>query len=543
MNIRTLHLFVLSIISISAFSQKATKLILKAPKLVVGIVVDQMRYDYLYRYDSKYGKGGLKRMMREGFNAKNLHYNYGPTVTAAGHAAIFTGSVPNVNGIVGNEWYDQRTNKSVYCTEDSTVSTVGTTSTAGKMSPKNLLVSTVTDQLRLANNFRSKTIGIALKDRGSILPAGHTANGAYWFDSFDGSWITSTFYMNDLPKWVKDFNAKKYSSQYKNYTWNTLFPIDNYTESTADDVAYESKMFGQTNSAFPHKISENNGNIHEMMKSTPMGNTITKDFALAAIDGENLGESDFTDFLAVSFSSPDYIGHAFGPNSIEVEDNYLRLDKDIEEILTKLDAKLGKNNYLVFLSADHGVADVPGFWKQNKLPAGLLQMIGIRNIANDALKNKFGLTNLIEAEDNNQLYLNDTVLKEKNLSVGDVCKVIKESIIDNEAIADIINLHEMTNVNLPENLRSKIINGVNIKRSGDIMILGRPMYYAGRPTGTGHSAIYNYDSHVPALFFGWNVPHGESSVRYSISDIAPTVSNLLNILEPSGNIGNPIQFK
>jgi predicted AlkP superfamily pyrophosphatase or phosphodiesterase len=543
MNIRALQLCVLATISISAFSQKAIKTLPKAPKLVVGIVVDQMRYDYLYRYDSKYGKGGLKRMMKEGFNAKNLHYNYGPTVTAAGHAAIFTGSVPNVNGIVGNDWYDQKTNKDVYCTEDSTVSTVGTTSTAGKMSPKNLLVSTVTDQLRIANNFRSKTIGVALKDRGSILPAGHTANGAYWFDSFDGSWITSTFYMNDLPKWVKDFNAKKSADKYKNAVWNTLLPINKYTESTADESVFESKMFGQTNTSFPHQIPEGKGNVYEMLKSTPFGNTLTKEFALAAIEGENLGKGEFTDFLTISFSSPDYVGHAFGPNSIEVEDIYLRLDKDLEEILNTLDAKLGKNNYLVFLSADHGVADIPGLWKQNKLPAGLFQTVGIRNIANDALNKKFGVSNLIEAEDNYQYYLNDKVLKEKNITINEVCAVIKENILDNEGIADVINLHELNNVNLPASLLSKIVNGVNVKRSGDIMLLTRPMYYAGRPTGTGHSVIYNYDSHVPALFFGWKVPSGESAVRYSISDIAPTISNLLNILEPSGSVGNPILFK
>ncbi|MES2797440.1 MAG: alkaline phosphatase PafA [Bacteroidota bacterium] len=533
------------LINISVFAQKKAKLevIADSPKLVVGIVVDQMRYDYLYRYGAKYGKGGLKRMMSEGFNAKNLHYNYGPTVTAAGHAAIFTGSVPNVNGIIGNDWYDQKANKNVYCTEDSTVNTVGSTSTAGKMSPKNLLVSTVTDQLRIANNFRSKTIGVALKDRGSILPAGHTANGAYWFDSFNGSWITSTFYMNDLPQWVKDFNAKKSVDKYKNATWNTLLPIDQYTESTADEVPYESKMFGQANTSFPHQLLEAKGNVYEMLKSSPFGNTITKEFALAAIDGENLGKDEFTDFLTISFSSPDYVGHAFGPNSIEVEDVYLRLDKDIEEILNALDYKLGKNNYLVFLSADHGVADVPSFWKQNKLPAGLLQTIGIRNIANDALNKKFGVNNLIEAEDNNQYYLNDKILKEKNLSVNEVCAVIKENILGIEGLADVINLHELNTVKLEASLLSKIINGINIKRSGDIMLLARPMYYAGRPTGTGHSAIYNYDSHVPALFFGWKVPKGESAVRYSISDIAPTVSNLLNILEPSGSIGNPIIFK
>jgi predicted AlkP superfamily pyrophosphatase or phosphodiesterase len=537
----------------SAFSQKKQKGIdsgavknivtLNGPKLVVGIVVDQMRYDFLYRYGSKYGKGGFKRLMNEGFNCKNLHYNYGPTVTAAGHAAIFTGSIPSINGIVGNDWYDQVNEKNMYCTEDTTVKTVGTTSAAGKMSPKNLLVSTITDQLRIANNFRSKTIGIALKDRGSILPAGHTANGAYWFDSFDGSFITSTFYMNDLPKWVQDFNAKKVANKFINTSWTTLLPIEKYTESTADDQPFESKLLGETKSVFPHELVGTRGNIYETLKSTPFGNTITKEFALAAVEGENLGGGEFTDFLTVSFSSPDYVGHAFGPNSIEVEDVYLRLDKDIEEILTTLDNKLGKNNYLVFLSADHGVADVPGFWKQNKLPAGLLQTIGMRSLANEALKQKFGTTDIIKSEDNNQYYLNHSVLKSKNITVAQVFEVIREAVINVDGVSDIINLHDLNASNLPESLVAKIKNGINAKRSGDIMVLSRPQWFGGRPTGTTHGSIYNYDTHVPALFFGWNIPKGETSLRYSISDIAPTVANLLNILEPSGNIGNPIIFK
>lgn len=541
---RKLFIFSLLVAFFPSVSQQKTKNnIPNKPKLVVGIVVDQMRYDFLYRYQSKYGKGGFNRMMNEGFNAKNLHYHYGPTVTAAGHAAIFTGSAPNINGIVGNDWYDQKLNKTMYCTEDSTVKAVGNNSIAGKMSPKNLLVSTITDQLRIANNFQSKTIGIALKDRGAILPAGHNANAAYWLDGSDGNWITSTFYMNELPKWVATYNAQKNVEKYRNKSWTTLLPIENYTESTADDQNYESKLGGETKSVFPHDFLKTTGNINELVKSTPFGNELTKDFALAAIENENLGMGNYTDFLAISFSSPDYAGHAFGPNSIEVEDIYLKLDLDIAEILSKLDAKLGKNNYLVFLSADHGVADVPGFWKQNKMPAGVLAYGASMNIANQALKDKLGIEKLIESEDNSQFYLNDQIMMEKGLKMTDVFPIIKQSLMPIEAVADVINLNEIQNANLPEVLKNKVINGINAKRSGDIMILYKPMIFSGRSTGTTHGTIYNYDTHVPALFFGWKIPKGESSVPYAISDIAPTIANLLNILEPSGNIGNPIIMK
>jgi predicted AlkP superfamily pyrophosphatase or phosphodiesterase len=535
----------LILLSFTSFSQRVVLPISypKRPKLVIGIVVDQMRYDFLYRYDSKYGKGGFKRLMNEGYNCKNLHYNYGPTVTAAGHSSIFTGSVPNISGIIGNEWYDQPTQKTVYCVEDSTVKTIGSSSNAGKMSPKNMLVSTVTDQLRIANSFNSKTVGVALKDRGSILPAGHTANAAYWFDGTDGSWITSTFYMNELPKWVKDFNDKKSANKYLNTTWNTLLPIEKYTESTPDDQPYETKFSGETKAVFPHDFLGTRGSIYELVKSTPFGNTLTKEFAMAAFENEKLGQGKYTDFLTVSFSSPDYAGHAYGPNSIEVEDIYLRLDKDLEEMLNTFDAKLGKNNYLVFLSADHGVADVPGFWKQNKLPAGVLTYNVAKTIGNKALKDKFGVENLIEAEDNGQLYFNDNLIKEKNLNKAQLFEIIKEEVIKMDGIADVINLHDLEAANVPELLKNRIKNGYNAKRSGDILVLNRPQYFAGRTTGTTHGSVYNYDTHVPALFYGWNVPVGESSVKYTISDIAPTISNLLNILEPSGNIGDPIIFK
>jgi Type I phosphodiesterase / nucleotide pyrophosphatase len=420
---------------------------------------------------------------------------------------------------------------------------VGNSSIAGKMSPKNLLVSTVTDQLRIANSFKSKTIGIALKDRGAILPAGHTANAAYWLDGSDGNWISSTFYMNELPKWVADYNAQKPVENYRNKSWTTLLPIENYTESTPDDQAYESKFGGETKSVFPHNFLKTTGNINELIKSTPFGNDLTKDFALETIENEGLGMGNYTDFLTVSFSSPDYVGHAFGPNSVEIEDVYLKLDANIAEILTKLDAKLGKNNYVVFLSADHGVADVPGFWKQNKLPAGVLAYGATLNVANQALKEKLGIEKLIESEENSQLYLNDQIMKDKNLKMSDVFPIIKQRLMPMDMVADVINLHNLETANLPLPLKDKVINGVNTKRSGDIMILLKPMYFTGRPTGTTHGSIYNYDTHVPALFFGWNIPKGESSLHYSISDIAPTISNLLNILEPSGNIGNPIIMK
>ena len=512
------------------------------PKLVVGLVVDQMRYDFLYRYYDKYSTGGFKRLMNEGFNCRNNHYDYAPTVTAAGHAAIFTGSVPAINGIIGNEWFNQKTGKSVYCVEDSSVTTVGSTTKSGLMSPKNLLVSTITDQLKIANNFQSKTIGIALKDRGAILPAGHTANAAYWFDSKDGSWITSSFYMKDLPQWVKDFNAAKIPQKYMMEGWKTLLPIEQYTESTADNVPFESKLSGEKTPTFPHELAAQAGvNLLEVIRTTPFGNSITKDLALAAIQNENLGKSPKTDFLTVSFSSTDYVGHSFGPNSIESEDTYLRLDKDIAEILTTLDNTLGKDNYLVFLSADHGVADVPGFAQSQKMPAGVLDASISSKEVKTALKDAFGEGEFIRAEDNSQIYLNASVLQEKKLTYAQVHAVVRETLLKRDDVADVIDLHNLAGATVPDYQLSYIKNGLNPRRSGDIMMILNPGWFTGRKQGTTHGTLYRYDTHVPLLFYGWKVKNGETNVRTNISDIAPTVADFLNILEPNGSIGNVIQ--
>ena len=511
------------------------------PKLVVGIVVDQMRYDFLYRYSDKYSSGGFKRLMNEGYNCRNNHYDYAPTVTAAGHAAIFTGSVPAIDGIIGNEWFNQKTGKTVYCVEDSAVKTVGSDSKAGLMSPKNLLVSTITDQLKIANNFQSKTIGIALKDRGAILPAGHTANAAYWFDSKNGSFITSTFYMNDLPQWVKDFNALKMPQKYMVEGWKTLLPIEQYTESTADNQVYESKLSGEKTPTFPHELAAQAGvNLLEVIRTTPFGNTLTKDFALAAIKNENLGKSPKTDFLTVSFSSTDYVGHSFGPNSVETEDTYLRLDKDIAEILTTLDNTLGKDNYLVFLSADHGVADVPGFWQSQKLPTGILDRSGMMADVKTAFKTAFGAGEFIRGEDNYQLYLDNAILQEKKLTYAQVHAVVRETLLKREDVTDVIDLHNLANSTLPDYQLNFVKNGLNPRRSGDIMFVLNPSWFMGYKTGTTHGTLYRYDTHVPLLFYGWKVKTGETTFRTNISDIAPTIADLLNVLEPNGSIGNVI---
>lgn len=519
-------------------SQKST---LSKPKLVVGIVVDQMRQDYLYRFYDKYGEGGFKRMMNEGFVSRNHHYQYANTVTAAGHASVYTGTVPAINGMIGNDWFDPITKTPVHNVGDSTVSTVGSQDVAvGKKSPKNMLVSTVTDQLQIANSFRSKTIGISLKDRGAILPAGHTATGAYWFDSKYGLFVTSTYYRNDLPKWVEDFNARKLPQQYAKNTWNTLLPIEQYVESTSDNQPYERALLGKETPTFPYTLESRFGNAFGGVTGSPYGNTLLKELAIAAVKGEQMGKGEVTDFLAVSFSTPDGIGHSYGPNAIEQQDTFLRLDKEFEEFFNFLDSYVGKGQYTVFLSADHGVMDVAGFWKQNKLPAGTLSSSELGKIIQTSLANKFGEGKYILAFDNYQLYLNHDVLKANKVTVDEVTEVVRETILPVDGFADAVNLREIGKSHLPEYIEGLIKNVYNAKRSGDIYLLTQPGWYGGGAQGTTHGSLYNYDTNTPFVLFGWGIKHGETFRRTYITDIASTIASLLHILSPSGNIGDPV---
>ena len=537
--INLLILTILSSVSLTFGQKKTTES--ARPALVVGIVVDQMRYDYLYKYADRYSNNGLKRLMREGMNCQDNHYNYAPTVTAAGHASVYTGTVPAVHGIVGNEWTDVASGKKVYCTDDSTVSTVGTTGKTGFMSPKNLWTSTITDQLKLSQNFKSKTIAIALKDRGAILPGGHAADGAYWYDSKEGRWITSSFYMQSLPKWVQAFNAEQRPQKFTKAGWNTLYPIQTYTQSGPDDSPYESKMAGEAAPVFPHTLQ--GGNPLELIRTSPYGNTLTKDFAIQAMTEEKLGKNGTTDFLAVSFSSTDYVGHSFGPQSIELEDTYLRLDQDIAEILTYLDKNYGKDQVLVFLTADHAVAEVPGYLNSHKMPGGVFDRVKAMADIKKATQEAFGQTDLIVGEDNSQLYFNKAAIAKMNIDRQKLIQVVKQSLQKQVGFQEIIDLQHIEGTTLNNLYATTIRNGYNPDRSGDVMILLKPQWFIGYKTGTTHSTLYAYDTHVPLLFYGWKVKPSEVTERTSISDISTTLANWLHCMEPSGSIGRIIPLK
>ncbi|WP_069660819.1 alkaline phosphatase PafA [Arcticibacter eurypsychrophilus] len=531
--------FILLTLGASA-QKKSTSSSIERPKLVVGIVVDQMRWDYLYRYQDRYAKGGFKRLLQEGFSCENTNIDYIPTVTAIGHSTIYTGSVPSLHGIAGNDFIIQATGKSMYCTDDSTVKTVGSTSNAGEMSPNNLLVTTVTDELKLATNFRSKTIGIAIKDRGGILPGGHAANAAYWFDDLTGNWITSTYYMKDLPAWVKTVNNQKLPQKYLDKNWNTLYPTNTYVQSEKDDSPFEGKFSGVNAPVFPYETSTMHKKDLSVIRATPYGNSITFDMAKATIDNEQMGQGDVTDFLAVSLSSTDYVGHQFGPNSIEAEDTYLRLDQDIASFLTFIDNKLGKGNYTVFLSADHGAAHNPNFLLSHHIPAGLFPSGTITKELNAILEKEFKQPNLVIGLTNYQVNLNKLVMEKSKLDESAIIKTCIQYLNKRSDIAYVVEMEKAQQASIPEQLKTRIINGYNKDRSGAIQIILKPGFYSGGATGTTHGTWNPYDAHIPFVLMGWGIKQGATNRPVAMTDIAPTISALLHIQAPNGNIGKPV---
>jgi predicted AlkP superfamily pyrophosphatase or phosphodiesterase len=514
----------------------------KRPKLVVGIVVDQMRWDYLYRYYDRYlPNGGFKRLLQQGFSCENTLVPYTPAYTACGHSCIYTGSVPAINGITGNSWWDNNLYKEVDCTQDDSAKTVGSNTELGQMSPHNLKVTTICDELKLATNFRAKTIGIAIKDRSSILPAGHSADAAYWYDNKTGNWISSTYYMNELPQWVKDFNDRKLVNTYYAQGWNTLYPINTYLQSTDDNKPYEYKPFG--GNGFPYNLQQFAGKNYGIIDATPYGNMFTFELAKAGISAAQLGVDSITDFLSISLSSTDYIGHTFGPNSIEAEDTYLRLDRDLGNFLNFLDEKTGAGQYLLFLTADHGTAHVPAFLEEHKIPAGHLDSEKMREQLNATLKQKFGEDKLVAAIENYQVFLNHPAMlaSRRKPDEKEIRKWVAAWLMQQPGIARVVETDAIATTTLPAAIKEALTNGYYPARSGDIQFIPDPQWIVDfEKGGTTHGVWNPYDAHIPLVWYGWNIRPGNTSRKLYMTDIAPSLAALLHIQTPSGCIGQVI---
>lgn len=540
-------LFLIAFGVFSSYGQKKSKNVptdelMTSPKLVVGIVVDQMRYDYITRFWNHFEEDGFKRLVNEGFNCKNNHFNYAPTSTGPGHTSVYTGTTPATHGIIGNNWYDKVSDAEVYCASDDNYASVGTTSDAGKMSPHRMNVTTITDQLRLHTQMRGKTIAVALKDRGAVLPGGHTANAAYWFHGVDeGNWVTSTYYMNELPKWVIDFNSSDKVEQYKK-PWTTAKEISTYVESGSDNNNYEGLFETETTPTFPHSTLNllNKKKDFEILKATPYGNSITTDFAIAALEGEDLGKDKITDFLAISFSSTDYIGHKYGVNSKEIQDAYIRLDVDLQRLFKTLDKKVGEGEYTVFLTADHGAINVPAYLKDQNIPAGYIEFDDIKLKFEEFLKYKFGTTDIIKNFSNYQYFLDHKVIKNLDIEIAEAQEIIAKELLGYEGIDRVYTGQQMWQNNYSTGIPYILQNGFNQKRSGDVLLVLNPGVISYPKTGSSHGTPQIYDTHVPLLFYGKGVKKGSTYQRTEIPDIAPTLATMLGIAFPNGTTGKPI---
>ncbi len=533
-----LLLFVLSLFIPACYSQK-----IEQPKLVVGIVIDQMRFDYLYRFNQFYGNDGFKKLMNEGSNFTFTHFNYELTSTGPGHASIYTGTTPFYHGIIGNDFYDRVLRKSVYCVKDPDVKSVGSDDEVGMMSPKRLLSTTITDQLKLATNGRSKVISIAIKDRSAVLPGGHFPNGAYWYDEKTGDFVTSTYYTNELPKWVSDFNKRKLADLYLSQAWELSLPESDYQINPPDENKYENDVFKEGKTSFPHSFKNlTSSERYEKLRATPFGNQLLAEFVKSALVNENLGRGDETDFLAISFSSTDIMGHEYGTYAYEIMDTYIKLDQQIAELLNELDKQVGKGNYILFLTADHAALETPAYLRDKKIPAGGLNT----KVFSDSIKafayNKYGSKDLIENISNKQIFLNREVIIKNNLDIHKV----------EQSLADYMRntFPEMTSIFTRDYLETQVasrdqnnflLNGFNPSLSGDIAFDLRSGYLPNfQERGTTHGTTYNYDTHVPLIFYGWHIPVQTVNTPVYITDIAATIANLLKITEPSASIGIPI---
>lgn len=515
------------------------------PKLIVGIVVDQMAYEYLYRFQAHYREGGFKRLMNEGTNARNMHYNYVPTYTGPGHASIYTGTTPSNHGIVANDWYDYPSDSELNCVYDAKAKSVGTDSEKGNYAPTRLKVTTITDQLKMTKPG-AKVISMSIKNRGAILPGGHLSDGTFWFDDTNGKFISSTYFMKELPQWVNEFNDKKLADKYSSSQWNTYFPIEKYKESIADNVPYEHLLGTSKAPVFPYDLNKisTKDDQYQILTATPFGNQILNDLAIDAIKKTDLGKDNITDFLTISFSSTDLVGHLFGPQSKEIQDTYIRLDLEIERLLNTLDISIGRGDYTVFLTADHAVVPVPQYLTDNNLPGGYVFLKDETSKINDSLKSKFG-KDLIIHSTNLNFYYDRQYMNENSITNEEVDKIVVPALEAIYGVKAVYTRNELMH-SCGDRWFDMVQAGFHPKESGDVILIlesgflakSSPSEITGK--GTSHGSPFAYDTHVPFLIYGKGIPKKQIVRKTTIVDIAPTIAHLLNISFSHATIGDPI---
>lgn len=511
------------------------------PRLVVGVVVDQMRVDYVYRYWDNFGDGGFKRLVRQGAFLRDAHYTYVPTVTGPGHASIFTGSVPAFHGIVENYPYDRASHSTVYCVLDTSVRGVGSDM---RRSPVRLLAGTLADEIEHRTDRKGRTIAVSLKDRSSILSLGRTGDAAYWFASTTGTFCSSTWYMPSLPAWVDAFNARGLAEHYLDRSWTPYLPIERYHQAMPDSNKYEEPLVTGTRPGFPFPLRDwrAKGAGLDLIMGTPWGNTITTDMALAAMEGEELGKDGITDLLAISYSSTDELGHNVGPRAVELEDMYIRLDLEIERLLNELDARVGAGAYTLFLTADHGAVDVPQYLMDLKGSAGYVSTRRVKGLINAALAKDGAAADSVLYLRRGELFFSDrkgVPLDAEGLarsrSIAQAVLMAEPSVllVMPNAVEGVLN-------DRVDMISVAVRNGHMAQRSGDLQYVLKPGFLDATPgdtDGTEHSVGWNYDTHVPVLFYGQGVAHAEVLRRTAVADIVPTLTMIIGCALPDASVG------
>ncbi|MDT7602673.1 MAG: hypothetical protein QOF61_670 [Acidobacteriota bacterium] len=537
------------------------------PRLVLLIVVDQFRADYLERFGDLFAQNGLRRLVGQGALWTNANYDHMPTYTAPGHATTMTGTWPSENGIVANDWYDRESGcpvSNVWDPEDriaagcrlaqSRWQLFGGGANERAPSPRRLTASTLGDELRLATNDRSKVIGISVKDRAAILPAGRHANAAYWFSSLAGNMVSSSYYFNDLPAWVKRFDEGRPADKFFGKKWEYLLGSDaEYVRRQgADAPPWENigNIAGDTNK-FPHTITggadKPGAAFYGALDASPFSNDMLVDFAEAAIDNEALGKDADTDVLTLSFSANDYVGHRYGPYSQEMMDVTLRVDRQIGALLDFVDSRVGLQNTLVVFTADHGVAPIPEHAAALGLPGGRISSADVLNAVRNALRARFSKPGerdttadyVLEPFMNANVFFNTVALRRDGVERAEAERAACEGALTVPGISRCFTRTQLEagEVSSSDAVARRVLHGFSQRRSGDVIVLAEPFKYLGDSIPATHGSPYNYDTHVPLIVMGQGIASGRYTQSATPADIAPTLASLLRVQPPSNATG------
>ncbi len=533
--------FLFSLFSFYGYAQKAKKTLSSPPGLVVGLIIDQLRPDQIYKYWDKYSENGFKKLLTNGAEVKQASYNYYNTSISTGNASIITGALPSDHGIISFEWFELFNDRLVFCTDDPSVKAVGGSFENGPFSPRKIQVSGFGDELKISNRGYSKVFGIGLDHTSAILSSGQSADAAYWFDFNSGNWMTSSYYQEQLPAWLISLNDKKMGDIYLDRTWEPLLKIDESLKKKSSAKRSSDEMF--KNKSFPYDLSklsnrgrDNGGYI--WLKYTPFGNAITMDLSLMLVMEEKLGKDKYPDYLAINFNSMGSVADIFGQESAEMEDLMIRFDIQLAHFIESLENLLGKKNVLIYLTASRGMSKDMEYQKELSLQQGLFKRDQVLSLLKSYLNVKFGKGEWVRGFYGNQIYLNRVFIEDSKQSLDEMRNQVADFLVQFSGVSHVISASFLNTGSSMRGLAALVQNGYSQKRSGDVFVVLKPGWQmdSDNRNGTG----YSFDRNVPLIWYGWRINPSVIYRKVGMVDIAPTISILLNISFPDASSGDPI---